>query len=285
MDLLKKNPQTPASDIVSGSLDADKLDYMLRDSYHVGVYYGRFDLDRILHTLRSHKNTLCVDVKGKDAIENYRLGRHLLHAQVYHHHARLIADRMFLKALDIALDNGVIEKAHMKISRDGGNSDFLDFYSKLDDNSVYDLIIRHENAGAAREILQNIRHRRLLKRACDFTAKDLAQDADVGERLVKLKQEELDAMSAQVATDLGLQPHEVFFYKSEIPIKLYNKNPIMLLKGDQVLNLSDYSPFASTDSVIRYLVYGPADADVRKAIAAKVADELGVDNKIISYLK
>ena len=286
VDLLEGRPRTPASDIVSGSLDADKLDYLLRDSYHIGVYYGRFDLDRVLHTLRKRANTsLCIDVRGKDAVENYRLGRHLLHTQVYHHHARLIADRMFLKALDIALDNGVIEKTHMQIRLDGDNSHFLGFYGKLDDNSVYDLIIRHKNAGVAKEILQNIRHRRLLKRACDFTAKDLAQNADVGERLVKLKQAELDEMSARIAADMGLRSHEVIFHKSEIQIKLYNKNPIMILKDDQVINLSDYSPFASADSVIRYIVYGPADADVRKTIAARVADELGVDKKIISYLK
>jgi len=49
MDLLEGKPQTPASDIVSGSLDADKLDYMLRDSYHIGVYYGRFDLECSTH--------------------------------------------------------------------------------------------------------------------------------------------------------------------------------------------------------------------------------------------
>ena len=150
---------------------------------------------------------------------------------------------------------------------------------RIDDNSVYDLIIRHKNAGVAKEILQNIRHRRLLKRACDFTAKDLAQNADVSERLVKLKQAELDDMSARIATDMGLQSHEVIFHKSEIQIKLYNENPIMILKDDQVLNLSDYSPFASADSVIRYTVYGPAGADVRKTIAAKVADESGVDKR------
>jgi len=213
---------------------------------------------------------------------------------------------MFLKALDISLDNGVIEKTHMQIRLDSDNSHFLDFYGKLfwralnfrlsshtpgrhgakssvtgriDDNSVYDLIIRHKNAGVAKEILQNIRHRRLLKRACDFTDKDLAQNADVSERLVKLKQAELDDMSARIATDMGLQSHEVIFHKSEIQIKLYNENPIMILKDDQVLNLSDYSPFASADSVIRYIVYGPAGADVRKTIAAKVADELGVGKR------
>lgn len=285
-DLLQKRIDSTASDIVSGSMDADKLDYMLRDSYHIGVSYGKFDLDRILHTLRRHPQdtALCVDVKGKDALENYRLARHLLHAQVYHHHARLVADQMFLKALEMALDDDIVRADDLKIMQ-GDNSHFLDFYSSLDDNSIYDLIIRHPNAGLSKEILQNIRHRRLLKRACDFTTKELSQNADVCEKLLETTPPELDDMSARIAARLGLRPHEVIFYKSFIPIKLYNKDPILLMRKKSVLNLSDYSPFTSADSVIRYLVYGPADAGVRKTIAAEVARELHVDASAISELE
>lgn len=287
VDILQKRQASMKSDVVSGSMDADKLDYMLRDSYHIGVSYGKFDLDRILHTLRRHpQNTaLCVDVKGKDAVENYRIGRHLLHVQVYHHHARLVADRMFLQALDIALDNGVIDRADMQIRAGRDNSRFLSFYRTLDDNSVYELIIRHQNAGHAREILQNIKQRHLLKRACDFTPRDLANNADVGERLVKTKQSELDEMSARIAGQIGLQPHEIIFYKSRISIKLYNSNPIMITKQKRVTNLSDYSPFTAANSVIRYIVYGPADIGVRKKIVAKVAKELCVDENTISHLE
>lgn len=39
------------SDVATGKLDADKLDYLRRDSFHAGVAYGRFDLERILHTM------------------------------------------------------------------------------------------------------------------------------------------------------------------------------------------------------------------------------------------
>ena len=285
VDLLHAERRTLTSDIVSSSLDADKLDYMLRDSYHIGVYYGRFDLDRILHTLRSNPtNTeLCVDVRGKDAAESYRIGRHLLHVQVYHHHARLIADLMFLQALDMALDNGIIEKANLQVGRGRDNSRFLAFYSTLDDNSVYDLVMKDPNAGLAGEILQNIRHRRLLKRACDFTSRDLGKNADVAERLMKMPQDGLNQMSERIAKQLGLQPHEIIFHRSNISIQMYNKNPIMILSKGDVIALSDYSPFSAADSVIRYIVYGPADIGTRKKIAAHVAEELGVDKSIISY--
>lgn len=68
------------SDIVSGSLDADKMDYLRRDSYFLGVYYGMFDLERVIYTLRSTPGkypSLGIDSRGKDAVESYRLARHL----------------------------------------------------------------------------------------------------------------------------------------------------------------------------------------------------------------
>lgn len=285
-DLLQKKRPAPASDIVSGGLDADKIDYMLRDSYHIGVAYGRFDLDRILYTLRRHpRNTsLCIDVKGKDAVESYRLGRYLLHVQVYHHHARLIADLMFLQALDAALDNGVIEAADMKIRQGGGNSRFLDFYGTLDDNSVYDLIIKHPRAGIGKEILQNIKQRRLLKRACDFTPKELSENADVDVNLLKASKKELDEMAARIAERVGLRRHEVIFHKSEIQIKLYDGDILFQRRG-KIIKLSDYSPFTATKSVVRYIAYGPEDVEVRKKIVGEMAKELDVDQRIISHVE
>ncbi len=46
-------------DLVSGQMDADRMDYLLRDSHHTGVHYGRFDLHRLVSTvtaLRSGEN-------------------------------------------------------------------------------------------------------------------------------------------------------------------------------------------------------------------------------------
>jgi len=45
------------SDIVSSSLDADKMDYLRRDSYHTGVAYGIFDLERVVRSVcRIHES-------------------------------------------------------------------------------------------------------------------------------------------------------------------------------------------------------------------------------------
>jgi HD superfamily phosphohydrolase len=127
-------------DIINSSLDCDKLDYLLRDSHHLGVKYGLFDLQRILHTITKTKDgkKLCIKEKGKDALENYRLGRHLMHAQVYEHHTRLIAESMFLLALDIAKENNDF----MELFRFDKNNPtkFLSNYISLDDHEIYRLL-------------------------------------------------------------------------------------------------------------------------------------------------
>lgn len=86
IDLLKAepgfgNPESLLVSIISGGLDADKLDYLQRDSHHIGVAYGQFDLARILHNLSTTNNRsrVLVDRGGKDALENYRLVRYLMH--------------------------------------------------------------------------------------------------------------------------------------------------------------------------------------------------------------
>ena len=119
------------ADIAAGKLDADKLDYLRRDSFHAGVAYGMFDLERILRTIRTTEGSvrhIAVAEKGVDAIENYRLARYLMHAQVYEHHARLAADRMFVHALDSAIhDEGVMDASRLRISNRGydANAEFV----------------------------------------------------------------------------------------------------------------------------------------------------------------
>lgn len=48
----KKAPATLVKNIISGPLDADKIDYLLRDSYFAGVKYGVFDRDKVIESLR-----------------------------------------------------------------------------------------------------------------------------------------------------------------------------------------------------------------------------------------
>lgn len=71
--------------IMSAQMDADRMDYLLRDSYFTGVSYGEFDLERILRTLRIKNNSLVIKESGIHALEDYIMARYQMYWQVYYH--------------------------------------------------------------------------------------------------------------------------------------------------------------------------------------------------------
>ncbi|MBF0145444.1 MAG: HD domain-containing protein [Magnetococcales bacterium] len=75
---------------ISSQLDADRMDYLLRDAHCTGVSYGRFDLEWLLHSLNVQpvdgRLRLCVDLgKGPAALESYIFARDHMYRQVYDH--------------------------------------------------------------------------------------------------------------------------------------------------------------------------------------------------------
>lgn len=71
--------------IISSQLDADRMDYLLRDAYETGTSYGNFDLERVLRTLRVYQGKLCVKESGMHSIEDYIMARYHMYWQVYLH--------------------------------------------------------------------------------------------------------------------------------------------------------------------------------------------------------
>ncbi len=71
--------------MVTSQLDADRMDYLLRDSYMTGTTYGHFDLSRILRTMRICDGKIVYKESGVQAIENYILARYHMYWQVYYH--------------------------------------------------------------------------------------------------------------------------------------------------------------------------------------------------------
>jgi len=261
------------SDIVSSGLDADKLDYLRRDSYHIGVAYGQFDLERVIITLREtpNKTRICIAEKGKDSVENYRLGRYLMHSQVYEHHARIAADQMFLKALNIAISENILDKKSLRVSKTGNHERFLKYYLELDDRYVYDKILRRKSSDAAK-ILQAIKDRKLLKRACEYQIGPLT-DAEVVQKIQKLDAEK---MVKVLGKESGVDPNQIIVYLSTITIKLYEKRDILVLRKGKPIDFNDLSPISAETSIQKFLVYGPQKNEERKKITQEVSNELKV---------
>lgn len=86
--------------LLHSELDADRLDYLLRDSFFTGVGYGRIELDYIISRLARFRDiegvdNLCVDNKGLHTIEHYILGRFFLRTQVIFHRRVRCMDLLF----------------------------------------------------------------------------------------------------------------------------------------------------------------------------------------------
>ena len=73
------------SQMISSQMDADRMDYLLRDSYFTGVSYGEFDLFRILRTIRIVEDKMVVKESGIHAVEDYIMARYQMYWQVYLH--------------------------------------------------------------------------------------------------------------------------------------------------------------------------------------------------------
>lgn len=95
--------------IVSSQLDADRADYLLRDSWHIGVAYGHYDLSRLIATLTvaidpdSGSPVLAVEEGGVHAAEALLIARYMMFTQVYFQHTRRAYDHHSLQALKYLL--------------------------------------------------------------------------------------------------------------------------------------------------------------------------------------
>ncbi|MCR8645881.1 HD domain-containing protein [Paenibacillus sp. N1-5-1-14] len=98
----KTYPREVVVALVSSQLDADRMDYLLRDAYFTGVNYGTFDLERILRVVRPYKGHIVVKESGMHAVEDYLMSRYQMHWQVYFHpvtrSAEVILNKIFERA-------------------------------------------------------------------------------------------------------------------------------------------------------------------------------------------
>lgn len=95
-------------DIVSGPLDVDKQDYLLRDSYFCGVKYGVYDLHRLIDALRVHRDAdeekyLAISSDGTNSVEQFVLAKYYMSVQVYFHKIRLITDEMIKRGIILGI--------------------------------------------------------------------------------------------------------------------------------------------------------------------------------------
>jgi uncharacterized protein len=154
IDKKRRAPNRWYYDIVSSALDADRLDYLLRDATMTGVWTHRFDLDRLVDALGIKDDALVVDARARDVVEKYLLAMEQMYALVYYHHtnraASFLLRAVITRAVDIARSDaaegskvfpprgGQDDPLWMTVAK--GNDVPLRVYMALDENHVWSLI-------------------------------------------------------------------------------------------------------------------------------------------------
>jgi uncharacterized protein len=103
------NNDNLVADIISSQLDADRMDYLLRDSHFCGVKYGNVDIDWIISQITKideleKSPRLGIYYKGWRAAEHFLLCRRIITQNVYHHHTKEVLEKLLIALLKNLLD-------------------------------------------------------------------------------------------------------------------------------------------------------------------------------------
>lgn len=127
-DLKTLNLQNILHELVSGELDVDRMDYLLRDSKECGVVYGIFDVDRIMDSLAMYYHPqddtfhLALKLSGLCAFEDYLRARQSMYLQVYLHKTAVSCEAMLYFITD------KVDQCKFPLSHEE--------YCKLDDSNI-----------------------------------------------------------------------------------------------------------------------------------------------------
>lgn len=120
-DMIMHKPAAKSvlADIVSSQLDADRLDYLLRDSHFCGVRYGEFDFRWMLHCMAivetKEGERLGITHKGIGVVEHYLMARRLMTRNIYHSQKKLAIESLLVQLLVNVAENLEFHAAYSNI--------------------------------------------------------------------------------------------------------------------------------------------------------------------------
>jgi len=136
-------------EIISGQLDADRADYLLRDSHICGVRYGEYDFPRFLHIFAAKEDrrrgclSLCVDEKDLHMAESLLIARYHYNLQIPYHRTRSGYDMVLNKfASECVKLEGIFSIEGLQI-----NEIDFDRLELLDDGSIFEIIKKKYSEG------------------------------------------------------------------------------------------------------------------------------------------
>lgn len=221
------NSHDHLNQMLHGPVDADQMDYLLRDAHYTGVAHGIFDIDRLIHTIELHHGDVVVRKNGMVAAEGLMVARALMYTSVYFHKTVRIAEMMLCKAVEAA-DETIADGLQMD-----------------NDASLIERLVAQ--GGRPRRLITMLRYRHLYKRAYSVYAHDIEEGE--AERLLPLTDyRRLKNVESTIADRAGLDMSEVIL---DVPSRQSltgeirrGKTEVPILDGGKVRPLTRLSPIS-----------------------------------------
>ncbi|ACM57156.1 HD domain-containing protein [Halorubrum lacusprofundi] len=249
----------PYGGLVSGELDVDRMDYLVRDAYHTGVPYGTIDTERFVRELTfvdvgTGTNELVLDEGNVQTAESLLLARALMNPVVYTHHVARISKAMLRRAASDLLDATTTTPAQLR---------------RMDD---HDFLAAIRSCSETAELSRRYDERDLYKRAV------WAEYDDVAERVHEADHDTESALEREIAEEAGVARQHVIL--DVPPEPSMRESTARVTVNGEVRRLERQSPLVSTLRTAqrnqwRLGVYAPHPATDRVGRAA--ADVLGLD--------
>jgi HD superfamily phosphohydrolase len=208
--------KTKIGQIISGSLDVDRMDYIIRDAYYTGVAYGIVDYEHLLRNISFYDSNIALYHRGLKSAESLLMSRFLMYPSVYDHHVGRIAGSMFAHGLDAAINNDDMSASELQL---------------MDDYEL-NYRMRHFNKYSA-DMISRLNSRNLFKRAL-YVGFDSVDKSIV--RYTKIHKE----IEGELARMAGVESGYVLVDIPRIP-EFEERNAMVLMENGQLKYLDDVS--------------------------------------------
>jgi len=215
--------------IIHSPMDADQIDYLMRDAHYTGAAHGMIDFPRILQTLVVHRGELGLDRKGLPALEGMLVARALMYSSVYFHKTVRIAEQMVARA---------VERSGAAIAE----------VQKMVDHELLSWLT--QQGGLQREVALRLKYRKLYKRVLAVPPDELTDEAK--RTLVSFKDPGVRRRAEdRIAARGGLKPGLVII---DVPLpELLISEPRIAKTDVPILDEGEVVPFAKVSPLGRAL--------------------------------